>query len=345
MADVSPLPAAPHQPPPPPPPRPHRRKWVTRILLALFLLSVGINLVQWVTGSWNFTSSSSLVEQYVSGSKTAEQRIAIIQVQGTIMPPFTGRTLKAIKQAREDKTVVGVLLEIDSPGGFVADSHQILHRLIELRKEKPIVVSMQSMAASGGYYVAMGAGPTGKIFAEPTTWTGSIGVIIPRYELVGLKEKLGIDSKPLKTGEFKDALNPFEPLSDREKAVWDNILNQSFERFIDVIDEGRGSLNREQVRKLATGEVYTADDAFKHGLVDAIGYREDAIAHLQGELKISEAKVFVYASSPGLIDLILGARAPEPAAQLRGWLEATVPRAMFYCSWLPGLPRLPGDPQ
>jgi protease-4 len=99
------------------------------------------------------------------------------------MTPFSDRVIKTIKKVRDDKDVKGVLLAVDSPGGTVTNSHQIYHELKKLAEQKPVVVSMGSLAASGGYFVAMGAGPKGKIFAEPTTWTGSIGVIIPHYEV------------------------------------------------------------------------------------------------------------------------------------------------------------------
>src|SRR5207248_4028218 len=106
-----------------------------------------------------------------------------------------------IKKAKEDANVKGVLLAVDSPGGTVTDSHKIYHQLKELSEKKPVFVSMGSLAASGGYFVAMGAGTQAKIYAEPTTWTGSIGVIIPHYEVTELAEKAGIKALPLKTGE------------------------------------------------------------------------------------------------------------------------------------------------
>src|SRR6266576_4494251 len=117
---------------------------------------------------------------------------------------------------------------------------------------------MGSMAASGGYFVAMGAGTKAKIFAEPTTWTGSIGVIIPHYELTEVAQKIGFKAAPLKTGEFKDSLSPFRELTPRDKEVWDNILTQSFDLFLDVIDENRDTLTKPQVRELANGQIYTA---------------------------------------------------------------------------------------
>lgn len=308
-------------------------------VVAVLIGSISLNVALWSLSQDWFGESKHVTERFHSGNHKSKSKLAIIEISGTIMPPFTSRTLKAIKQAKEDHAVKGVLLQIDSPGGFVSDSHQIYHRLKELAETKPIYVSMKSLAASGGYYVAMGAGENAKIYAEPTTWTGSIGVIIPRYEFVGLKEKLGIDSKPLKTGEFKDALNPFSPLSDREKAVWDNILQQSFSRFVTVIDENRKKLNRAMVTKLATGQIYTADDALEIGLIDAIGYEEDALTDLADAAQVTDPQIVKYEHQSGLVDLILGSKTQfDPAAQWRSWLEATVPRAMFYCSWAPVIP-------
>jgi protease-4 len=305
------------------------------------VVSLVINVALWSLSYDWFGEAKAVTERYHSGSHSAKGKLAIIEISGTIMPPFTSRTLKAIKQAKEDSTVKGVLLQIDSPGGFVSDSHQIYHRLKQLAEIKPIYVSMKGLAASGGYYVAMGAGENTRIFAEPTTWTGSIGVIIPRYELVGLKEKLGIDSKPLKTGEFKDALNPFNPLTEREKAVWDNILKQSFDRFVDVIDQNRKKLNREGVVKLATGQIYTADDALEFGLIDDIGYEDDALQELAKFVELTNYKVIKYEHHSGLVDLILGSKAQlDPAVQWRTWMESTVPRAMFYFSWAPVVPQI-----
>lgn len=341
--DSSPVSQTPTQPAPPCPPPPPRRHYWRRLagwlLVLALLISITINCVLWMLTPSLLGTSSSPNEKYHAGNKQSPDKLVIIEISGTIMPPFTHRILRSIKHALEDDKVKGVLLQVDSPGGFVADSHQIYHRLKELAVKKPIVVSMQSLAASGGYYVAMGAGPKGRIYAEPTTWTGSIGVIIPRYEFLGLKDKLGIDSKPLKTGEFKDALSPFHPLTDREKEVWDNILNQAFERFISVIDENREPLTREQVRRLATGQIYTSDDALKFGLIDAIGFEEDALKELKSMAKTSDPKVVKYEFHSGLVDLVLGAQASQdPVLQWRAWLEATVPRAMFYCSWAPAIP-------
>ncbi|HBL48422.1 MAG TPA: signal peptide peptidase SppA, partial [Planctomycetaceae bacterium] len=176
------------------PAAPPARRWIMRSMVVLLMISVLFNLGFYAWYQEYFTIGGGPTEQFETGDQFAADKIAIISITGTIMPPFTERILESIKTADEDDRVKGVLLEIDSPGGLVADSHQIYHRLVELRQKKPIVVSMKRMAASGGYYVAMGAGEEGVIFAEPTTWTGSLGVIIPRFDLSGLAENLGVVS-------------------------------------------------------------------------------------------------------------------------------------------------------
>ena len=319
----------------------NRRSWLVRGVLAVLMVSLFFNLALLSAYREYFTDVTPPTERFHSGQETAEAKIAVIDVVGTIMPPFTDRIIRAIKRAREDEKVKGVVLTVDSPGGFVADSHQIYHELTQLREEKPIYVAMKRMAASGGYYVAMGAGPDGRIFAEPTTWTGSIGVIIPRYDLRKLAEKFGVESAPLKTGAFKDSLSPFRELTAEEKKVWDRILDDSFQRFLNVIADNRANLDYDAVRKLATGQIYTASDAQEeHGLVDEIGYEEDAIASLEQRLQkmlgVDEFRVVTYHFQPSMVELLMGAaRAERSDSFVREWLETTVPRAMYYCSWGP----------
>ena len=250
------------------------RTWFFTFLLAASLLA---NFMAYTSYQEYFAADAALNERYHSGEHFAVEKLAIIRVSGVIMPPFSDRVIKTIKTVLDDNNVKGVLLAVDSPGGTVTNSHQIYHELKKLSEKKPVVVSMGSLAASGGYFVAMGAGTKAKIFAEPTTWTGSIGVIIPHYEVTEVAEKIGFKAAPLKTGEFKDSLSPFRELSARDKDVWDNILGQSFEMFLTVIDENRDKLDLPQVRKLATGQIYTAHDAQQLGMIDEIGFEDDAL--------------------------------------------------------------------
>ena len=317
-----------------------RRSFGKWLLYSVLFSSLALNFGMYSAYLEYFGDPSGPQERYHSGDRgAADAKLALIRISGTIMPPFTDRILKSIKQARDDDSVKGVLLVINSPGGFVADSQQIYHRLTELRQKKPIVVSMESLAASGGYYVAMGAGEKGRIFAEPTTWTGSIGVIIPRYDASELAAKIGVKSEPLKTGPFKDALSPFHELSGDERKVWDNILEQSFDQFLRVIDDNRANLKYDDVKELATGQIYTAKDAVKNGLVDEIGYEEDAIRELQKVTGLEQARVITYHYQLGLAELLMGSSTShDPMSQWRSLLEATIPRAMYLFSQVPLIP-------
>ena len=272
------------------------------------------------------------------GTAGARERIAVINFEGTISPPFTSRWLRELKQAQDDASVLGVLLVIDSPGGFVADSHQLYREIQKLAKAKPVNVAMKRIAASGGYYIAMGIGEQGRIYVEPTTWTGSIGVIIPRYNATELVQKFGVKSEPLVTGPLKDTLNPFRDMTDQEKTVWGAIMEDAFSRFISVIADNRTELDEAAVRLLATGQIYTANQAIEKHLVDQIGYVEDAVEDMARSLKLSSYDAFEYRSTPGLIDLVLGAETSQPRTIADQILQASVPQAMYYASWNPWIP-------
>jgi protease-4 len=316
------------------------RGWLFWLLMVGLGLSLMFNLMQLVAFSDYAGGTTSPYEKYHSGELTSSSKIARIVVGVTIMPPYTDRLLASIKKAAEDDSVKGVLLVIDSPGGLVSDSHKIYHKLKLLSDKKPVYVAFQGIAASGGYYVAMGAGPKGRIYAEPTTWTGSIGVIIPHYNVSELATKVGVSSDSLKTGPFKDALNPLKEMTPDEKAVWEEILKDSFDRFIQVIDEGRSNLDEAGIRKLATGQVFTAPQALQNGLVDAIGYEDEALTALQQAVGLTDARVIEYEHPQTLSDILLGGSAqsrvtmPDPLTAI---LESSVPRAMYLFGWHPGI--------
>lgn len=318
---------------------PRRFSWLTRLLAAGLVISLLFNLVVYSTYEEYYTNTHAPIERYHSGSRLASNRIAVIKASGTIMPPLTERLLEMIQKAKDDSHVKGVLLVVDSPGGLVADSHEIYHRLKELSEQKPVYVQMKRLAASGGYYIAMGAGPEARIFAEPTTWTGSIGVILPHFDVSQLAEKHGVVSDSIKTGEFKDTLNPLREMTDRERDLWRKIIDQSFAQFIEVIDSNRANLDEPKIRELATGQVYTAQDAKQSGLVDEIGFEEDALKALQDKLGLKDMRIVKYESPPGLLDVLLGTVQAKQENPLQLLLEASVPRAMYYFSWAPPLVR------
>jgi protease-4 len=310
-----------------------RRRVVWWGVAGLLVLSLVLN-VCWLWWGTSGYISPSVAEVSVDGVEGASDRIGVISFSGTISPPFTERWLRLLRRAEEDDSVRGVVLAIDSPGGFVADSHQLYRRIRKLSEKKPVYVSMKRIAASGGYYIAVAGGVRGRIFAEPTTWTGSIGVIVSRYDAAELAERMGVKVEPLVTGPLKDSLNPFRRMTERETAVWDAILKDSLDRFVSVIDEGRSGLDEAGVRALATGQIYTAQQALEVGLVDEIGYEEDAVGALAKTLGLAEWEVFEYRSTPGLVDSLLGVNVRERTLS-ELMMDISVPHAMYLSSWLP----------
>lgn len=311
-----------------------------RLVVGVLIASIMMNLMFLFSTFFSAASGGGDSIQYShhSGDKGSDAKLAVINFSGTIMPPFTDRWLKQIKEAIEDDSIQGVLLSVDSPGGLVADSHQLYREIQKLRQKKPVYVAMKRLAASGGYYISMGIGPEGKIFAEPTTWTGSIGVIIPRYNASELASKIGVTVEPLVTGPMKDTLNPFREMRDSEKLVWDAILKDSFDRFVGVIQENRVGLNDEQVRALATGQIYTTNQAIENGLVDQIGYEEDALDALAASLALDTYEAVQYSSEQTLLDLLLSGKSQTPRNLLEEFLDTTTPKALYYSSWNPWVP-------
>jgi len=319
---------------------PARRRWRTWLLLLVLVISVIFNFALYGAYHTYLGSGDGVNERFYSGDLAASDKIALIYVEGTISPPFTGHIMKAIEQARTDDHVKGVVLVVDSPGGLVADSHEIYHELRKLSQEhhKPIYVSMRRLAASGGYYVSMGAGPDGLLFAEPTTWSGSIGVIIPHYDVSGLADKLGVKEDSPKTGVFKDTLSIFRPVSAAEKELWKPILDDSLDRFVKVIADSRKTLTVKEIRELATGQIFTSNQAKQKKLIDKIGFLDDAIEALKTKLQLSQVRVVKYESSQNLLETLLSSRmSVSQQSQWGALLESAVPRAYYLFSTAPGL--------
>lgn len=251
---------------------------------------------------------------------------------------------KQIDLVRKDQRVKALVLRIDSPGGLVSVADFMLHHLQELAKERkiPIVVSMGGIAASGGYYVAMAVGDQSDcLFAEPTTFTGSIGVIIPHYDLSQLLEKWGVKEDSIASHRLKGMGSITRPMTEEERRIFQGLVDEAFGRFKEVVKQGRPKFraNPDALDKLATGQIFTAQQALDHGLVDKIGYLEDAVGRaieLAG-LAPEEVEVLRYEREPTLADLLLGADASTPSLDLAALLDSTVPRAYYLCTRLPPL--------
>jgi protease-4 len=230
------------------------------------------------------TAPRTIVPSHVSGPLVGSA-VALIDVNGTIVsgetPDFdltgntavaaSGNIVKLIKQAANDPQVKAIVLRVNSPGGSVIASDEIYHALREAGK--PVVAQMDELAASGGYYVSMAAD---HIVAHPDTLTGSIGVISQFTNYRELFDKLGLKVTTIKTGENKDFGSPTEPFTEEDKKLWQAVVNEAYENFVNIVADNR-RMTKEEVKVLADGRVYTGRQALSLKLVDQLGYLEDAI--------------------------------------------------------------------
>jgi protease IV len=198
-------------------------------------------------------------------------RIALIRIEGPIID--SKATLDEMKDYVKDSSIKAIVLRIDSPGGAVAPSQEIYEEVRKATAKKKIVVSMGSVAASGGYYIAS---PATRIIANPGTLTGSIGVIMEIPNVEGLMNKIGVKTEVIKSGRHKDIASVFRGIKKEEKEILQNVLDNVHEQFILAVAEGRKMLHDDVVR-IADGRVFTGEQALKIGLVDELGNLEDAI--------------------------------------------------------------------
>lgn len=200
------------------------------------------------------------------------EKIALVELKGTILA--SEDIVRQVKKYREDHSIKGILLRIDSPGGGVAASQEIYEEVRKTRDGgKPVVVSMGAVAASGGYYVSCGAN---RIVANPGTVTGSIGVISQFVRVDPLMKKIGVESQTIKSGKFKDAGTPFREMSADDKSYFQGLIDDIYRQFTDVVESERG-LDHDSVMRYADGRVFTGEQAWALGLVDTLGTFEDAI--------------------------------------------------------------------
>lgn len=316
-------------------------KWIV-----MGLIGTAIVIMAMVSGYRSYYVPRDMPEEkYHSLDKYAGNKIAIIEVKGPIYDEADGYVKKQIDLVREDPSVVGVVVRIDSPGGTVTGSDYVYHhlrQLVETRKI-PLVVSMGSVCASGGYYVAMAVGNQPKsIFAEPTTWTGSIGVIIPHFDLSGALGALEIKDDSIATGPYKQMGTPTREMTDEERELLQGLVDDSFSRFKDIIRSGRPAFKSDAaaLEKVATGQIFTANQALEHGLVDQIGFVEAAVARAVdlADLEPKDVRCVRYEEQPSLFDGLAGANATvtgRGGVDLGAILDLMTPRAYYMWTWLP----------
>lgn len=249
-----------------------------------------------------FERTRPLKEKVLSGE--GRDKILLMDVSGIISSkekssPFqektsiVSRVREELKKASADKRVKGIVLRVNSPGGTVTASDIIYREIKQFKKKRkiPIVACMMDVTTSGAYYVALSADA---IIAHPTSVTGSIGVIALKFNVKGLLEKIGVEDETIKSADKKDLWSPFRGSTEEERRIIQGIMDNFHEKFIKVIAEGRKELNIEEIRRLADGRIYTAEQAFDLKLIDKVGYLDHAIEIVKKETGITKAKVISY---------------------------------------------------
>jgi protease IV len=223
------------------------------------------------TGVVVFLLLMSLVITLFQKSLPTGNRLALVRIEGPIMDSKSA--VEEIRQYVKDGSIKGIVLRIDSPGGAVAPSQEIHAEVKKAAASKSVVVSMGSIAASGGYYIAV---PATKILANPGTLTGSIGVIMEIPNLEGLMNKLGVKTEVIKSGKNKDIASAFRSMEKEERELLQGVMDNVHEQFIKAVSEGR-KIGMDELREIADGRIFTGEQAQTYGLVDQLGTLDDAV--------------------------------------------------------------------
>ncbi len=372
MSDASDLPpprVLPARQPAPPPPPHSGGAWRAFFVLVL-IISLGLNVLVCCGGlgamfGFGFggdADGAPVHEKFHSGAAGADDKVAVVTIEGIIMEGALTYAHKQIDKAAGDKNVKAVVVRIESPGGTITASDELHRRLVHLRDgttpkyaadnpaAKPLLVSMGNLAASGGYYIAMPAKKTKdeiKIFAEPTTITGSIGVYASFPDIHKLADKYGVEMKMVKAGDIKGSGSMFHEMSPQERQPWDDMVDHAYDRFLGIVADGRPPLTKDQLRnevtmkgdipliddkgnvlkgedgkpqtapfsrKRADGGIYTAEEAVKFGLVDKVGTVDDAIAEAAKQAGLTKYRAITYERPLSLLTALTGGTESRTAA-------------------------------
>ena len=245
--------------------------------------------------------SGPVRETQLSG--TGDSKVLLLDLSGVIgsqdkdglvpQPNMLATFKEELTRAAKDEKIKALVVRVNSPGGTVTASDILHHELktFKAAKKIPVVVSMMDVAASGGYYLAM-AGDA--ILVHPSTVTGSIGVIMLTVNARGLLEKVGVEANAITSGPRKDMGSPFRVMTPEEKEIFQGVIDSFYQRFLSVVQEGRPNLSPDQIKRLADGRIYSGEQAKAAGLVDDIGYLDEAIELAKRKAGLSEARVVTY---------------------------------------------------
>ena len=321
-------------------------------MLMFFLIfglisSVMLNaMLMAILGLTTAEGDARVQEKFFSHNRDATEKVAIFSIEGTILSGegFFKKQIDHARQDIEDGNLKAIVVRVDSPGGTISGSDYMLHHLRLLAEETkvPLVVSMGPLAASGGYYVSMCVGDASEvIYAEPSTWTGSIGVVIPHFNVAELMQKWGIQDDAVASDPLKTMGSIARTMTPQEREIFQELVDQGFTQFKEAIKQGRPKFREDPAAldKLATGQIYTAEQALQSGLIDKIGFIEDAIdrAIKLARLDKKNVRVVKYKQEPRLSDILFGQSSVRPSFDPAALLEAATPRAYYLCTWLPAL--------
>lgn len=262
-------------------------------VLAVSLILNGV-LIFKSDSSLSMSSTNSFEEIHMDGTSSyLSDRVAVVDLFGvisygiegeyfeTMVDDFTGK----LAQARDDDSIKAIVIRIDSPGGEITASDVIYHHICKADKIKPVLIYMESVAASGGYYSAVGGR---YIMANELTITGSIGVILQTINVEGLAAKVGVTSPTFKSGKMKDVLSPTRAMTEEERVFIQKMIDETYGKFVGIVAKERGLIEKDLREGVADGRIISGKEAVVEGLIDETGYFEDALAKARQFAKLEE---------------------------------------------------------
>lgn len=296
------------------------------IALSIQLVGLFINDEQSENDTMGLFANNEKLEEKMVERGSGNNRIVELSLEGAIIDnpstntnPFGGggyqhdRFLKKLETIKDDNTIKGVHLFVNSPGGGVYESAEIHDKLLEVKEAgKTIYVSMGNMAASGGYYISA---PADRIFASNDTFTGSLGVIMESINYQELANEYGVKFNTIKSGEFKDIMSPTKEMTEADREILQTLVDESYQQFVEVIVNGR-DMEESRVRELADGRIYSGKQAVENGLIDDIGFREDTLDALKEEVG-GDPQVFEYKNNMGSFFNLPLAESLMPNSEIR----------------------------
>ena len=291
------------------------------------------------------------LQEVVLVRSPAKEKVLMVDIDGMISAALeTGflsrekslvaRVFERLERAGRDPQVKAVILRLDTPGGEVTASDIIYHEVLRFKERtgRPVIGLMMSVAASGGYYIASACD---YLVAHPSTLTGSIGVISVFPSVEGLMSKVGVKVSVVKSGAAKDSGSPFRDMTEEDRRLFQGIIDEYYEGFLAVVASGRkGKVEGDRLREIADGRVYTAPQALKLGLIDAVGYFEDAFGKARELAGVRDAKLVSYTFFPKTKSNIYAGLPGELSLTDAKVLDSLlgVLKTGFYYLWLPQTP-------